>query len=58
VVTLLWVISTIAKWMPFVEGISHWVLWSIQMVAGITSIVIGFKTIKSWFDKKDDNGKV
>jgi hypothetical protein len=43
--------------MPFVEGVSHWILWSIQMVAGITSIIIGFKTIKSWFDKKDKNGK-
>jgi len=57
VVAFLWAISTLAKWMPFVEGVSHWILWSIQMVAGITSIIIGFKTIKSWFDKKDKNGK-
>jgi hypothetical protein len=50
--TIFAIIGLISKWMPYVEGLSHWTLFFVQFSAATISIVVGLHTIKGWFKSK------
>lgn len=45
-------IGLMSKWMPFLEGLSHWTLFFVQFTAATISIVVGMHTIYGWFNNK------